>query len=110
MTRKIQMVYTCDQCPEPNGEVIETLRFSYGAIEYETDLCAAHKAELDTSMSALISPARRISNRTARDRKSDAVQLRQAARAWGIANGRPVSQRGRVAASVITDYQESLRA
>ena len=43
-----------------------------------------------------------------RDRKSEAAQFRRDARAWGIANGRPVSAMGRIPEVVLTEYQEYL--
>lgn len=111
MAQRTETILTCDLCPEPGQPVLATYTFSVGSAEYETELCAEHKVSFDEIMAPYREHARRTAGRytgVKRDRKSDAMQFRRAARLWGIANGKPVSAMGRIPAAVLTDYQEYL--
>ena len=111
MATRTEIIMTCDRCEPPGNPVTGTFRLRFGSADYETELCASHKAELDTALKLVIAAARQV-NRPKRDRQSDDAVMRRNARAWGIANGKPVSQRGRISRALLTEYQaaNNLRA
>ena len=111
MAQRTETILTCDLCPEPGRAVLATYTFSVGSAEYETELCAEHKASFDQMLEPYREHGRRIAGRytgVKRDRKSETAQFRRAARLWGIDNGKPVSAMGRIPAAVLTEYQEYL--
>lgn len=111
MARRIvhQLVDDLDDSVLEVGEG-ETVLFSLDGIAYEIDLSDANAAALRDAMAPYVSAARRISSgRTsapARPRARAASSSRDltAIREWAKANGHQVSERGRVAASVLDAY------
>jgi nucleoid-associated protein Lsr2 len=89
------------------GPADETVRFGVNGTEYEIDLSAKNAAAFRTLLAPYVehgrkagrAPARR-SGRTAasRQRSSDV-------RAWAKQHGLAVSERGRIPASVVEQYQ-----
>lgn len=89
------------------GPADETVRFGFGGAEYEIDLSSKNAAALREQLSPFIEHARtagrgqpRRSARTGpgRQRSGDI-------RAWAEAHGIPVSERGRIPASVMEQYR-----
>jgi hypothetical protein len=110
MARRIvhQLVDDLDDSVLEVGEG-ETVLFSLDGIAYEIDLSDANAAALRDAMAPYVSAARRISSARsaapARPRvRSTSTRDLTAIREWAKANGHQVSERGRVAASVIDAY------
>ena len=82
----------------------ETITFSFDGAEYEIDLNETNARELRTAMSKYTSVSRKSALRGRPARNAGATKDTKAVRAWAIANGIPVSVRGRVPADVIERY------
>lgn len=110
MAQRIEIIVSCDLCTEPARAALGTYRIADHSGQYEIDLCAEHKVALDYVIAPYRDNARRIigSAIVRRERNSEAAQMRRDARAWGIANGKPVSAMGRISQAVISEYREYL--
>jgi hypothetical protein len=95
----------------------ETIRFSYNGTSYTIDLAKKNRAAFEKALKPYIDVAQKASSRrggttsTGRRgrggrRRSSSVDL-GAVRAWARENGIEVSERGRVAQSVIDAYHEA---
>jgi hypothetical protein len=85
----------------------ETVRFGFGAAEYEIDLSAANASRFRGQLTPFIEHARKVSHgqlarpaRTAAARRSSA-----GVRAWAKDHGIEISDRGRIPASVTEQYK-----
>lgn len=111
MARRIvhQLVDDLDDSVLEVGEG-ETVLFSLDGIAYEIDLSEANAAALRDAFAPYVSASRRVSSgraavssakpRRSRGEQRDLGEIR----AWAKANGHQVSERGRVAASVIDAF------
>lgn len=94
----------------------ETIRFSIDGSSYEIDLNAEHAEELRETLGHWIGHARQVGGRPSRTRRpaSRSSARRGAApgrqpstqevRAWARQQGIPVSERGRIPASLVDAY------
>lgn len=87
----------------------ETISFGLEGITYEIDLSDKNRAKLDKALAPYIEHSRRVSRvrqRTGasgqRGRSNDNNML---IRAWARDEGLPVSERGRISADVIRQYE-----
>jgi Lsr2 len=108
MAQKITVQVECD-VPEAHKGDVETVSFGYYGDTYELDLCSKHRAPLDKLMNALVPLSRRvtISGRRAgaKSRRTAGARVQSTAiRAWAHDNGIKVSERGRIPASVIAQF------
>jgi len=87
-------------------EASETITFSFDGAEYEIDLNETNARELRQAMNKYTSVARKSAVRVRPDRRAGTTGIKdtKAVRAWAIANGIPVSARGRVQADVMGRY------
>ena len=92
-------------------EASETITFSFDGAEYEIDLNESNARELRAAMDKYTSVSRKSAVRGKPARRTGvganaatAVNDTKAVRAWAIANGIPVSARGRVQADVVESY------
>ena len=82
--------------------------FSYDGQDYTIDLSNKNKSEMDRAMKPYLAAARKVSparndrrgSTQAKGRRSDLDDIRK----WARANGHHVSDRGRIAASVVQEY------
>jgi hypothetical protein len=83
-----------------------TLTFSWDGTTYEIDLSKKNASVLEKSLSPYVESARKVKNGRARARRSstDPKADLAAIRAWAKQNGHRVSDRGRIAASVLEAY------
>ncbi len=87
-----------------------TVSFSYDGVGYEIDLAKKSKGALDKALKPYIAAARKAPSNgtrrqaTTRTRKSSPVDL-SAIRAWAGENGHAVSNRGRIASTVVNAYR-----
>lgn len=94
------------------SDAAETVPFSLDGVHYEIDLSEENAAELREMFSAWVTNARRVggskrkSSSSGSSKKKGDVDLAEV-RAWAQENGYEVSDRGRIAASVMTAYEEA---
>ncbi len=94
------------------GEAAETLKFSYRGVDYELELSEKNVAKMEKALDPYLSAARRVKGSRATSRRSTGATVGPSStdvREWAKSQGIPVSNRGRVAAAVLRQYQESQR-
>ncbi len=93
------------------GRADETVRFGIGGTEYEIDLSARNARALRAGLGPFVEHARKAGRgprrrparpASARERSSDI-------RAWAKAEGIAISDRGRIPASVVEQYEDATR-
>ncbi len=100
MAQKVQVVLVDDL---DGGVADETVTFSLDGVAYEIDLSTANAAGLREAMAPWVAVARRVSGRVRVARRGAARSAggkNAEIREWARANGRPVSDRGRIPAEV----------
>src|SRR5215472_2806581 len=108
MTQKLTVVLEDDL---DGGPADETVRFGFGGAEYEIDLSKKNAGSFRKLLAPFIEHARkagRVQPRRAA-RTASARQRSGDIRAWARAHGIPVSERGRIAASVVQQYETATR-
>lgn len=94
------------------GPATETVQFSLGGREYEIDLNAKNASRFRGQLAPFIDHARPVSaSHRRRPVRSTASRQRSAAiRAWAKQQGIALSDRGRIPASVIEQYQATAKS
>ena len=101
------MTVVCDLPHDGEVEGQETVQFSFDGTAYEIDVCAKHAKELRDKFGQYAEHARRASARRTsapvaygpgRERSSEI-------RAWAKQRGYKVSERGRIPATIIQEYE-----
>lgn len=103
------VVTTDDLDGSPNAE---TVTFSFDGRSFEIDLSKKSRTALEKALKPYIDAGRTVGSRSTRSaatsrgrgRRSGSVDL-AAVRAWAAENGIAVSDRGRISASVLEQYQ-----
>jgi hypothetical protein len=109
MAQRMVVQLDCD-IDNKSGADVETVIFGYDGTSYELELCAKHRKKLADALTQLVASARKVSaprGRTVtKTRSRPASQRAQNGeiRAWAAAKGIKVSERGRIAADVIAQY------
>lgn len=103
MAQKIQVILVDDLV---GGEAEETVAFSLDGIDYEIDLNASNATALREQLAGYIASSRRVGKRRAGRRRtatggSDTAAIRE----WARSNGVAVSERGRVSADIVAQYE-----
>lgn len=104
MARKTQVILTDDV---DGSEATQTVSFSLDGVSYEIDLNDAHAEQLREKLESWASSGRRTGGRrNAGSRRATNSDPEQTARIrdWARANGHEVSERGRLAKSVVEAY------
>jgi len=89
------------------GRAEETVRFGFGGADYEIDLSKRNAAAFRKQIAPFIEHARKA-GRAGTRRPGRTVASRQRSgdiRAWAKDHGMAVSERGRIPASVVAQYQ-----
>lgn len=110
MVQKTVVTVVCDLPHDTEVEGTETVSFSFDGTAYEIDVCTAHAKELHDKFSAYTDSARKVSGAAARRRKPRTGPGRERSsemRAWARQRGHKVSERGRIPASIIQEYEAS---
>jgi hypothetical protein len=92
------------------SEDAETVSFGFHGVTYEVDLGKKNQAKLERALAPFIEAGRRAPSGGARrtaSRVSRSSVDRTAVRAWARAAGLKVSERGRISADIIRQYEES---
>jgi hypothetical protein len=117
VARKIVVQVSCDRC---GGEVESEapVELSFRGVDFRTDLCRVHGAELSTALEPFLSVAERVEARrrpapasrtgegtttVRRPTRRDPIQV-AAIRNWARSNGYDISDRGRIPQEVENAY------
>src|SRR5215470_7376452 len=89
------------------GPADETVRFGIGGAQYEIDLSARNAAAFRRKLAPFIAHARKAGRgpRRAPGHTASSRERSAAIRAWAKDQGIAVSERGRIPASVVTQYE-----
>ena len=91
------------------GPADETLRFGVGGAEYEIDLSKKNAGALRAGLGPFVEHARKAGRGTGTRRRparpSSARERSSDIRAWAKAEGITISDRGRIPASVVAQYE-----
>ena len=107
MAQKVQVMLLCD-LDDGNVDAEETLQFSLGSTAYEVDVCAKHAQQIRDDLQPFIAQARKTSAASAGRRRARTAGSRQetaSIRSWAKDQGIQVNERGRIAASVVKEYE-----
>lgn len=114
MAQKVKVTVVCDLPHDGEVEGQETVQFSFDGTAYEIDVCPKHAKELRDKVGQYADHARRGSGAAApaggRRRRSRSGPGRERSgeiRAWAKDRGYKVSERGRIPATIITEYEAS---
>jgi hypothetical protein len=104
MARSVAVVVTDDLDGSPDAQ---SLTFGYEGVTYEIDLSDHNRAKLEAVVAPYIKAGRRVgrSRRATAGRPSASRSDRAAVRAWAREQGIAVSERGRISADVISQYE-----
>jgi hypothetical protein len=107
MAQKVQVLLVDDT---DGAAADESVTFSLDGVSYEIDLTADHAKQLRESLAHWVGNARKVSGRSAGQARNaspkrssgtgDATKIRE----WARANGRDVSERGRISADIKAAY------
>jgi hypothetical protein len=91
------------------GPAVETLRFGLGGLEYEIDLSKKNASRFRRQIAPYIEHARKAGGQRRRPVRTGSGRERSGdIRAWAKDQGIPVSERGRIPASVVEQYQAAM--
>ena len=112
MAQKVKVLLLCDM-EEGDVEGKETVQFGLDNTTYEIDVCATHARQLRTKLDPFITHARKVRSagraergRRRRDRNASDRERITSIRAWAKDRGIQVSDRGRIPASVVEQYEQ----
>ena len=104
MAQKVTVVLEDDLS---GGPAEQTVRFAFEGIDYEIDLSAKNAAAFGKQLAPYLEHARRAGRAPSRrpGRTAAGRQRSGDIRAWAKEHGLAVSERGRIPASVVEQYQ-----
>ena len=107
MAQKVKVTVVCDLPHDGEVEGQETVQFSFDGSSYEIDLCPKHTKELREKMGQYADHARKASGggRRRRPRSGPGRERSGEIRAWAKQRGYKVSERGRIPATIIAEYE-----
>jgi hypothetical protein len=107
MAQKVSVLLVDDM---DGGEAHETVPFSIDGTSYEIDLSSENANKLRKELAVYIDHARKASGVSGRRRRSRTGPGRERSseiRAWAKERGHKVSERGRIPAAIIAEYEAS---
>lgn len=104
MSRNVSVVITDDL---DGTEGADTVRFGLDGVNYEIDLSEPNRTRLEGDLAPFVAAARRPSRDSRRrsGRTASASVDRAAVRAWAREAGLTISERGRISAEIIRQYE-----
>jgi hypothetical protein len=104
MSKSVSVIVTDDLDGSGNAE---TVSFGFDGVTYEVDLAAKNRAKLEKALAPFMEAGRRAPRAVARrgGRQSGSSVDRGAVRAWARERGLKVSERGRVSADIMRQYE-----
>jgi hypothetical protein len=113
MAQRVRVMLICDlHDDDTSGD--ETVPFSLDGVSYEMDVCRDHARDFRETLAPYLGVSRRVGGgrarraaRGSRARASAGGDRSQTAavRAWAREQGLPVSERGRIPASLVAQYE-----
>ncbi len=100
MVKKASVMIMDDMDGSPDAG---TVTFGLDGVSYEIDLAGSNRARLAEAFAPFIAAGRRVSRSTRR--RPPAGADRAAVRAWARQAGLEISERGRISAEVIRQYE-----
>jgi hypothetical protein len=92
------------------GPAEQTVRFGLDGADYEIDLSAAHASAFREQLAPFLDHARRAGRAPRRPARTSSSRRRSGdIRAWAKGQGIAVSDRGRIPASVVEQYEATRR-
>jgi hypothetical protein len=91
------------------GPAAETIRFAFGGTEYEIELNKKNAKAFRKQLTPFIEHARKTGRGQRRPRTQSARRHSSEIRAWAKDQGIAVSERGRIPASVVEQYETATR-
>lgn len=105
MVQRVQLVLEDDI---DGGVADETVSFSLDGKDYEIDLSSEHAKELRDAFGPWVGAARKPKSAATRStRRSRNANNTAAIREWARGQGHKVSDRGRIAAEIVTAYEKA---
>lgn len=107
MAQKVHVMLVDDL---DGGEAQETVSFSIDGAAYEIDLSSENANKLRKELTVYVDHARKASGTSGRRRRSRTGPGRERSseiRAWAKDRGHKVSERGRIPAAIIAEYEAS---
>ncbi|HEV7191837.1 MAG TPA: Lsr2 family protein [Jatrophihabitantaceae bacterium] len=101
MAKTTVVTVTDDLDGSPNAT---TVTFGFGGASYEIDLARKNAGALERALKPYIASARRVRGSSGRRGRSGQSRDLGAVRTWAKRNGHKVSERGRIASSVLEAY------
>lgn len=91
------------------SEGAETVTFGFDGVTYEIDLATKNRAKLAKAIAPYIDAARKVKPRRTRTSSSPRIRSAEsgAVREWAKQQGLKVSERGRISADVMQQYEAS---
>lgn len=104
MSKNVSVIVTDDLDGSENAE---TVSFGFEGVSYEIDLAKKNRAKLEKALAPFIEAGRRVprGGRRGAGRTGGSSADRSAVRAWAREAGLQVSERGRVSADVMRQYE-----
>lgn len=110
MAQKVSVVLLCDMHGDGMTEAQETVSFAVDGGAYEIDVCASHAGELRDKLAPFTEHARRArgAGPAPRGRRRTTLDRARTAqiRVWAKERGHELSERGRIPASVVAEYEQ----
>ncbi len=113
MAQKVQVLLVCDL--HDGGDEVEgteTVSFGLDGSSYEIDVCDLHAAELRDAFAGYVGAARRAGRGLAPAQRKPRAAAKSGGndrvaeiRDWARTNGRQVSERGRLSATLVAAYE-----
>ena len=106
MAQKVSVVLEDDLT---GGPAVQTIRFAFEGTDYEIDLNAKNAARFGKQLAPYLEHARRAGRAHSRRSGRIAANRQRSGdiRAWAKEHGLAVSERGRIPASVVEQYDAS---
>ena len=107
MAQKVQVLLTDDI---DGTEAVETVSFSLDGLSYEIDLSDAHVRKLRKDLERYVEHARKATGQQSRRRRARTSPNRERSaeiRNWAKGRGYKVSERGRIPANIVTEFERS---
>src|ERR1700745_2046459 len=113
MAQKTVVTVVCDLPHDGEVEGTETVSFAFDGTAYEIDVCATHAKDLREKFGKYVEHARRVAGgggglrRRARRGAGPGRESSSRIRAWAKQRGHKASERGRIPAAIIAEYESS---
>ena len=109
MAQKTVVTVVCDLPHDGEIEGTETVSFAFDGTGYEIDVCAKHAKDLREKFGTYVEHSRRAAGGTGgrrrRSRSGPGRERSSEIRAWAKQHGHKVSERGRIPATIIQEYE-----